>query len=356
MPQKCFHLTLLLVFALALASCATSDVPEYEGPQSAHFDGTHFHNPWMSEVPQARRSSGFLGFVWRWLTAPSREPWPDWVDQPLGEKPPARVTKGLRITFVGHATLLVQTAGLNILTDPVWSHHVGPTRLVSVERYKNPGIHFDDLPEIDAIVISHNHYDHMDVRTLRRIHYRSGAKKPVILVPLGNSALLRKFKLGATHDLDWWQSFELKNGVKVTAVPAQHWSTRYLHDRNRALWAGYVIHTPAGPIYFAGDTGYGAFVQEIRKRMGPVKYALLPIGAYIPEWFQRHHISPKDAVRIHAELGAQVSIPMHYATFRQSLESYERPVADLKAALAESKLQESAFKVLREGGFLEVNP
>lgn len=331
-----------------LLGCSTIEAPLYKGAKSDHFDGEKFFSPWPIQQVDRTRSGGIFGFLFRRLTRSDPVPWPEWVETEPGPPPPARVTSGIRITFVGHSTLLIQTGGLNILTDPVWSQHVGPSRVLSVIRRKAPGIVWEELPEIDIVVISHNHYDHMDMRTLRRLNYRS-KKQPIILVPLGNSALIREYNIQNSRDLDWWESFDTGQGIKVQAVPAQHWSTRALSDRDHVLWGGYVIHTPAGKIYFAGDTGYGDFVRQIKEKVGRIDYALLPIGAYMPEAFKKNHIDPIEAVKMHQELGARVSIPMHYGTFRQAEDGYEQPLVDLKSALEKAGLPESTFAIIKEG-------
>lgn len=353
-----FFVRLLPFFAFIalLSGCSSLGVPHHKGTASENFDGELFFNPWEIQTPGQLPRGSLLRFIARRVTGASdRGPWPEWVHQLPGDAPPARVHTGIRITFAGHASALIQTQGLNILTDPVWSHQVGPNRIMSVGRHKNAGIRFEDLPEIDAIVISHNHYDHLDLPTLRRLQARQPGKPLRIYAGLGNTEFLRENGIPGGVDLDWWQIRELSGSVKVQAVPAQHWSTRIMVDRNRSLWAGYILHTPDGKIYFAGDTGYGKFVQDIRERVGPVRVGILPIGAYLPRAFSRNHISPEEAVRIHRELGAEVSIPMHYGTFRQSDEAYEQPVADLAQALVDQKLDPAAFAVLRECQSWEVS-
>lgn len=335
---------------LALSSgCSTFGVPEHEGEPSDHFDGERFYNPWLNGEQEKIRPGGFLKMAARRLNGDARGPWPEWVSMPPGTKPPREITSGVRITFVGHATLLVQTGGVNLLTDPVWAHRIGPNRVMNIGRFKNPGVRFEDLPEIHAVIVSHNHYDHMDVLTLRRLENRKQSRPPRIFVPLGNAAYLKGLGLRHVEDIDWWQSLEISPGVSIQSVPAQHWSTRMIVDRNHSLWGGYVIDGPSGKIYFAGDTGYGKFVEDIRERVGAVRLALLPIGAYVPSSFRKNHIDPNEAVQIHERLGAEVSIPMHYGTFRLSDEAYDQPVKDLAAALKSRGVNESAFQILKEG-------
>jgi L-ascorbate metabolism protein UlaG (beta-lactamase superfamily) len=209
------------------------------------------------------------------------------------------------------------------------------------KRHHAPGIRFDDLPPIDVVLVSHNHYDHMDVPTLDRLKREH---QPRIFTGLGNSAFLK----GAV-DLDWWQSAEIGPDVRIHAVPAQHFSSRGLSDRDANLWCGYVIEAPGGPIYFAGDTGWGSHFAKIRERFGAARLALLPIGAFRPEWFMcAVHISPREAVRAAEALGAETSIPMHYYTFHLGDDGQDEPAEVLRSELAAGGPR---FEILAPGGF-----
>jgi len=197
-------------------------------------------------------------------------------------------------------------------------------------RHRAPGLRFEDLPPIDAVLVSHNHYDHLDVPTLRRFR---GAR---ILTPLGNSALMSRHSVDGATDLDWWQSARISDRVTVTLVPAQHFCARGLSDRNATLWGGFVISGPSGHAYFAGDTGWEEHFAQIAERFGPMRVAMLPIGAYLPRWFMKPaHIAPHEAIDAHLALQARTSIAMHYGTFRLGDDGCEQPVRDLRAALAE---------------------
>jgi len=294
--------------------------PHYHGNPSDHFDGTRFHN---RERAQPREGS----FI-KWQV--EREPgfWPRWVDAEPGPPPPRRVANGgLRVTFINHATLLIQMDGLNILTDPIWSERTSPVSWAGPKRHRPPGIRFDDLPPIDLVLVSHNHYDHLDIPTLRRLELRD---RPRILTPLGNGALMRRHGIDGAVELDWWQ----RDG-SVTLVPARHFCARAISDRDRNLWGGFVISGANGNVYFAGDTGWGGHFAEIGKRFAPMRAALLPIGAYLPRWFmQPVHIDPAQAVDAHLALGARTSIPMHYGTFALGDDGIDDPLRDLQSALA----------------------
>ena len=307
--------------------------PRYRGPKSDHFDGKRFLNlhPTVHAGPKE---------MVKWLTNRDEGPWDPWREI-VPTKPARRVTGGeLRVTWVNHSTFLIQTEDLNILTDPIWSDRCSPVQWAGPKRHHPPGIRFEDLPPIDLVLLSHNHYDHMDVGTLERLKREH---RPRILTGLGNAA----FVSGAT-DLDWWDSLAVSETVRVHAVPAQHFSSRGMMDRDATLWCGYVIETPHGPIFFAGDTGWGPHFGMIRERFGPMRLAMLPIGAFRPEWFMSAvHIGPRDALRAARELGAEVSIPMHYFTFHLGDDGQEEPAEVLRRELA--KTPDLRFEILRPG-------
>jgi L-ascorbate metabolism protein UlaG (beta-lactamase superfamily) len=295
--------------------------PPCRGAVSDHFDGERFHNHqagWQTE-----------GSFLKWQLTKRQGAWREWVEDAPGARPQRRVDGGrVRVTWVNHSTLLLQMDGLNVLTDPIWSERCSPVGFAGPRRHRAPGLRFEDLPRIDVVLVSHNHYDHMDVATLKRL----GAP---IVVPLGNAVLLARRGIGGARDLDWWESTRVSDRVTVTAVPAQHFSARGMTDRNAALWCGFVVSGPSGHVYFAGDTGWGGHFEEIARRFGPMRLAMLPIGAYEPRWFMRPaHISPAEAVDAHLVLGARTSIGMHWGTFRLSDEGELDPARDLAAAVA----------------------
>lgn len=346
--RRACRLLAVLMLALHLAACTMFSAPRYRGPKSDHFDGERFVNQ------GGVRPHGFGAFL-RWTLGRTPRPWRAWTDAPPGPPPPERVGPGeLRVTFVNHATVLVQLDGVNVLTDPVWSERVSPVAFAGPKRVRPPGIRFEDLPPIDAVVISHNHYDHMDLPTLRRLG-RSFA--PRFVAGLGNARFLQANGIANAGDLDWWQSVQLRNGVRITAVPAQHFSNRGMTDSDATLWAGFVIEGSAGYVYFAGDTGYGPHFEQIRARFGPPRLALLPIGAFAPEWFMSPvHISPAEAVQAHRVLGAGRSVAIHFGTFRLSDEGQDEPVERLHEAIAEAGIDPETFWVLDFGEGRDVPP
>jgi len=241
-----------------------------DGPCPEHFDGKRFFSPGV------QTDKGWRD-LWRWRRTRKPAPWPERIDIRALPPPPSSVgVDDIVITHIGHATLLVQTAGCNIITDPVFSERLGPLPWTGPRRVRAPGVSLDALPRIDAVLLSHNHYDHLDRWTLRQVHQRW---KPVVVTGLGNGRYLARAGMPRVVELDWWESFALAPELRVTYVPAQHWSHRWPLDRRKALWGGHVVRAPAGSVYFAGDTGYPADFKSIRQRLGPPDIALLPIGA-----------------------------------------------------------------------------
>lgn len=314
--------------------------PRYRGPKSDHFDGHRFHNL------EPTRHAGPADMV-KWMATRDEGPWEEWRDVAPAPKPPSRVAGGaIRVTFINHASLLIQTGNVNILTDPIWSERCSPVQFAGPKRHHAPGVRFEDLPPVDAVLISHNHYDHMDVPSLRRL---AREHHPRIFTALGNGAFLRRRGIAGGTELDWWES-EAVGGVRVYAVPAQHFSSRGLADRDANLWCGYVIETPHGAIYFAGDTGWGSHFGRIRERFAPIRVAMLPIGAFRPVWFMRAvHISPGEAVRAASALEAEVAIPMHYGTFHLGDDGQDEPLEVLRREGGE------AFHVLKPGESVELS-
>ena len=317
----------------------------WQGEKTDHFDGKRFFNP-------GGRGPRSLKDLLRWHFGRRPAPWPAASPSPFPpDRPPQRVDRGdVRISFVGHATFLIQAAGVNILTDPVWSERVSPLSFFGPRRRNPPGIAFDDLPRIDAVLLSHCHYDHMDLATLRRLWDRD---RPQIVAPLGNDTIIRRQHSAIEVTVaDWNHTVALADGSRTTLAPAHHWSARRLGDRNLALWCAYLIETVGHRIYFAGDTGFGEGrpFQHIADRHGAPDVALLPIGAYEPRWFmQAQHMNPDDAVRAFAMLGAPQALGYHWGTFRLTDEGIEQPAQDLNTALLARGVAPARFLALRPG-------
>ncbi|WP_182086530.1 MBL fold metallo-hydrolase [Aureimonas sp. ME7] len=316
--------------------------PYYTGPVSDHFDGTRFSNYGLtSDKP--------FSAIWKWKRQGTRVPWPATRATLPTDTPPER-SEGLRVAFVGHASILLQAAGLNILFDPLWSDRASPFRRFGPLRIDPPGIRFDDLPPIDAVLVSHNHYDHMDLATLARLEARDA---PRVVTPLGNDAVIHARVPEMRVDTgDWGDRFVLSERVSVTLHPASHWSARGIRDRRMALWSGFVLETPAGTVYHSGDTGYGdgAIFRRVREDFGAPRLALLPIGAYEPRWFMRdQHVSPDESVRIFQDTGARDALGFHWGTFHLADEGIDQPAEALAAALDAAHVPRERFRPMHPG-------
>ncbi|MFD1704763.1 MBL fold metallo-hydrolase [Methylopila henanensis] len=353
--MKLTRRALLKLSALAAASAGAggwswwssvqSKNPYYSGPKTDHFDGVRFFNPdhlWSKSFADALRGVWFA----------DKATWPESWPSPFAERPPARVDDGaLRVTLVGHASHLIQTAGLSILLDPVWSERVSPFSFAGPKRVNPPGVAFDDLPKIDAVLITHNHYDHLDVETLSRLAARDA---PRVIVPLGNNAIIKAHDPAvATEAYDWGARVPLSDKVVAHLTPSYHWSARGVTDRRKALWCGYVLDAgPAGKIYLAGDTalGPGNIFRAIRERHGPIRLAAIPIGAYEPRWFMKdQHVDAAEAVEIMGLVGAENAIGCHWGTFQLTSEAIDAPEIALAEALKQRKIEPARFRALRPG-------
>jgi len=326
-------------------------MPSYSGPPSDHFDGRAFFDP-HGVPPKSLRDV----LRWQFGGQRQRENWPAWAPSPFADTPPARVDGDkARVCFVGHASWMIQTAGLNILIDPVWSERASPFAFAGPKRRNDPGIGFDVLPNIDVVLVSHGHYDHLDVATLSKL---AAKFSPRVVTPLGNDrAMTRADARIRAEAFDWHQRVELGNGVAVTLVPTRHWSARGLFDRNQSLWASFVLETPAGKIYAVGDSGYGEgkHFRDVGKAHGPLRLALLPIGAYEPRWFMKdQHMNPFDAVKALADCGATQALAHHHGTFQLTDEAIDAPVIALAEALDEANIPRERFVALKPGQVFEI--
>jgi L-ascorbate metabolism protein UlaG (beta-lactamase superfamily) len=332
-----------------------------------HFDGKRFYNP---GAPQA------LGFgdVLRWKLSDRPEKSPSFIADVEQSIPPQRVEGSqLRVTLVNHSTVLLQQQGMNILTDPIWSERTSPLSWIGPRRRRRPGVAWENLPPIDVVLLSHNHYDHMDLPTLRRLARRG---ESTFVVPVGCAALLGSEKIGPVHELDWGEGLvlagesacptqtpalasqrgagaletPLRSRFGIHSVPAFHFSGRGLHDRNKTLWCGYVLAGEERVVYFAGDTAFGPHFGQIREKFGTPRLALLPIGAYLPRWFMSPvHMGPDDAVRAHQILGAETSIAIHHGTFQLADDGVDTPKKELATAAGGNR-----FLALNNGQFADI--
>ncbi len=313
----------------------TSD-PEFP----KHFDGKRFYNP------DASHGRGFLD-VLRWKLTSRPESSPRFVPDVEPSKPPPEVQGSeLRVTLINHSTLLLQQSGFHILTDPIWSDRASPLAWIGPRRRRNPGVLWEDLPRIDLVLLSHNHYDHLDLPTLRRLADRGQSQ---FIVPTGVARLLRSQGIGPVRELDWGES--LPHGrATIHCVPAFHFSARGIFDRNRTLWCGYVVAAADRMIYFAGDTAFGGHFAQIREKFGSPQLALLPIGAYEPRWFMSPvHMAPDEALRAHEILAAKTSIAIHHGTFQLADEGLDTP-----RNLLISCAQRASFLILKNGQFADI--
>jgi L-ascorbate metabolism protein UlaG (beta-lactamase superfamily) len=331
---------IILFVAISLGIGIVISGPVYHGPVSDHFDGRKFHN--FGNV----RAKGLIDVI-RWMATRKRGKWQRDVTNGHMQALPSNVEHDIRVTFINHTTFLIQTAGVNILLDPIYSERASPFSWIGPRRIRTPGIGLQHLPKIDYVILSHNHYDHLDLPTLKILDTKD---KPSYVVPLGVDALLKKHDLQNVRELDWWQISSLSEGLSIQSVPAQHFSGRGTLDRDKTLWCGYVIRGPVGSLYFAGDTGYHEeLFKIIGVRSGSIDLAIIPIGAFKPEWFMSPiHCTPEQAVQIHLDVNSRQSIASHFGTFPLGDDSQADPLVALDAACKKNNL-DTTFIALKEG-------
>ena len=359
-PPPTMRLLRTLSVVLLLAGCASgsgqaqTDQPTHETtnrewPVSAHYDGKRFYN-----TSGADKGAGDISqFLWQNLW--NKEKWPKQVENPPADPIVERVTEGIRATYINHATVLVQVAGLNILTDPVWSKRVSPVTFAGPKRVRDPGIPIEALPEIDLILVSHNHYDHLDTASLKTMRQQQ-EKEPLIVSGLGNATLLRKQGYPNALELDWGEQTQV-GPATVHFVECQHRSGRGVADQMKTLWGSFVVETPEGAIYFAGDTGYSPHFRAQGQQYGPFALSLLPIGAYEPRWFMKDiHLNPSEAVQAHLDLNSQQSLGIHFGVFQLTWEAINDPITDLEGALDALGLPRETFWVLKPGAQQNLRP
>jgi L-ascorbate metabolism protein UlaG (beta-lactamase superfamily) len=335
--------------AFGLTSYRSQRNPYYEGPEGPHFDGLRFH---LGANTRDKTRMDLLA----WRFGGERAKWPDHFASPHRDVPPVRVDgDGLRVSYVGHASVLIQTHGVNLLIDPVWSERASPVTFAGPKRVNDPGVALEDLPPLDAVLVTHNHYDHLDVATLSAL---AKGKAKRFITPLGNDTIMNEHDPAIRAEAhDWGARVEVGRGVSVTFEPCYHWSARGLLDRRMALWTAFVIQTPSGNIYHVGDTGFGdgAFFKKMREKYESFRLAILPIGAYAPRWFMRdQHVDPEEALQIMQIVGADRALAHHWGTFQLTDEPVEEPPQKLHAALDREGIAHDRFAVLRPGQTLDV--
>jgi L-ascorbate metabolism protein UlaG (beta-lactamase superfamily) len=341
-------LPILKVVVVSLAwllsvSCATQ--PPH--PEKPHHTRGGFRN--LDEYEQP----GFLDFLkWHFgRVGRGRKP-ADAYNFPLAKNDPAFLASNrdkTTLTWIGHATVLLQLNGKNILTDPLFSERASPVQWVGPKRVVPPGLSIENLPPIDMVVISHDHYDALDEGSIKKLHERDGGRETTFFVPLGLKKWFERRGISRVFELDWWDHHE-EGDFRVTAVPVQHWSKRSLFSQNNTLWAGWVVESPNFSFFFVGDSGYTSDFEEIGRRLGPFDLSAIPVGAYEPRWFMRHHhMAPEEAVQVHLDTGSKKSVGIHWGTFILTDEPLDEPPQKLREAKNEKGVPEEAFVVLKHG-------
>ena len=319
-----------LIFTVLLSSCTSQPHAKTNAP----FDGVKFDN-----IEPFEDKSIFDLLSWKMGSMSESTPWPDKVDSKHFKPASQRSVKPI-ITVINHASVLIQVDDLNILTDPHYSLRASPVQFAGPKRVVKPGVAFDDLPPIDIVLISHNHYDHLDLDTLKRLKDRDA---PKFLAGLKTKSFLENNGIKTATDLDWWQSIKANN-TKITFVPSQHWSARGIFDKREMLWGGFYIEN-SHKIYFAGDTGYGKFFKVIKDKLGAPDLSLIPIGAYEPRWFMKDaHLNPKDSLQAFQDLQSKKMLGIHFGTFKLTDEGYNDPIKTLHEEI--KKLNMDPLKVI----------
>ena len=293
---------------------------------SGHFNGKTFFNPGENQL---------LSFwdILKWKMDGGAAAWPLHVANKTFTLPELAPDQRSLVTFINHSSFLLQLKDLNVLTDPMYSQRASPFRFMGPLRVREPGLKLEELPRIDLVIISHNHYDHLDLESLIAIDAKF---HPLFLVPLGDEKLLKEAGIQNVREMDWWEE-QIIRDHKIIFTPAQHWSGRGIFDTNKSLWGSYFILSPNFKTYFGGDTGYSSHFSEIRLKLGPPDLSLLPIGAYLPSSLMKiNHMSPQEALKGHVDLGSSFSIGMHFGTFPLTDETITEPVEKLKQGNVES--------------------
>ena len=334
---------MLGVFCLSALNCA-AQTPSLEKPH---------HTPDGFRNVHAYEENGFSDFLrWRRERAKMDIPGPKHYSFPLAKNDPNFLSHNRdqnTVTWIGHATLLVQMGGYNILTDPHFSERTSPVQWAGPERVAPLGLALEDLPPIDIVVISHDHYDSLDEQSIKKLHQRPGGGKTRFYVPMGLKNWFAVRGILQVIEMDWWDR-QPEGELEVIAVPVQHWSKRSIFSKNKTLWAGWVIHSKSFQFIFVGDTGYAPHFKDIGEKLGPFDLAAIPIGAYEPRWFmQKHHVNPEESVQIHKDLRSKKSVAIHWGTFILTDEPLDEPPQRLAGALQKIRIPTEDFAVLQHG-------
>lgn len=337
---------LLVIAGLGLFSGCQSF--RYHDPTKAHRGATQFYNRYDNSP-----FASFWKWQWERLTnpRPSEPPFnPEIVKTDVDYLRANRSDDTL--TWIGHSTSLLQIEGVNVLMDPVFSERVSPVSFLGPKRQVPLPFSLQELPSLDVVVVSHAHYDHLDLPTLKALAKRD--PQTLFLVPLGDQGLLKSQGIMNVQEFDWWENVVVR-GLTFTFTPAQHWTARGLFDRNQTLWGGWHVKGAKLRVLYTGDTGYSKDFSDIQERLGSVDLALIPIGAYEPRWFMgKHHVSPEEAVMIHRDLKASLSVGVHWGTFHIADEPLARPVQDLDEALKKQDSLPGPFRVLKHGETIRI--
>ncbi len=314
-------------------------------PLSDHFNGKTFFQP------GAARSGGRRRDLLKWKFSSKPQRWPERIVFESAPPPPAASDGAIVATWIGHSTFLLRTAELSVLIDPVFSERASPVAWAGPRRVHPPGLALAEVPRLDAVLLSHDHYDHCDMASLRALATGAG-REAVFVAPLRHRGLLAAAGARRIVELDWWQQHALADGATVTLTPSRHWSNRLGTPRNHRLWGGFCLNFGMKRIWFVGDTGYDAEIfRTVRARCGAPDLALVPIGAYEPRWFMAPmHMNPEEAVQAHRDVGARLSVAMHWGTFQLTDEGRDEPAQALAAARAAVGLTPEEFRIVAPGG------
>ncbi|MFO8085046.1 MAG: MBL fold metallo-hydrolase [Desulfobacterales bacterium] len=339
-PFKNLFLTIGFFFMCGCASQPLSSI-------KSHHTQNGFRNIYL------RNENSFWDFLkWRWNVLLKEIPGPESYHFEMAGNDTQFLQDNKHLTtltWIGHATILLQLDGKNILTDPVFSKRASPVQWAGPKRVISPGISLENLPAIHMVFISHDHYDALDEPSILKLFNRPGGEDTIFFVPLGLKKWFAKRGITRVIELDWWDNKAIDN-FTITATPVQHWSKRSLFSKNRTLWAGWIIDSPGFRFFFAGDSGYCPHFEQIGEKFGKIDLAAIPIGAYEPRWFMaKYHLSPEESVKVHQDIRAEKSVGIHWGTFILTDEPLDEPPERLAKAANQAGLEKDEFKVLRHG-------